>query len=91
MEKDTEKWESEIQNKSTLSLYRRFKTEIKEEKIYDNRYSYRLLFCARSNTLDVNDGSWNRGNEGGDLGPYSRTKLSLNLSFDLRPIPYSCS
>ena len=31
-------------------------------------------------------------NEGfGDLGLDSQTKLSLSLSFDLRPIPYSCS
>ena len=36
-------------------IYRTFKTEIKEEKCYDNRLSSVRLFRARSNTLELND------------------------------------
>ena len=58
---DTDKWKAELEKKTTLGLYRKFKKEMKEEAIYDNRYSTKLLFWARSNSLDLNDGPRNRG------------------------------
>ena len=35
-------------------MYRKYKTEIKEVRIYDNRISSQWLFRARSNSLKVN-------------------------------------
>ena len=52
---DTRKWKEELGSKSSLNLYKRFKKEIKEERVYDNRFSARLLGRARANTLDLND------------------------------------
>ena len=36
-------------------MFHKRKKEIKQEKIYDNRYSSVLLFRARSNSLNLND------------------------------------
>ena len=54
-ERDTEKWIEEISRKPRASLYKEYKGEIKEEKIYDNTYASELLFGARANSLDLND------------------------------------
>ena len=51
---DTTKWEKEIEKKTSIPIYRRFKTQIKEEQIYRNDFSSRLLVQARSNTLRLN-------------------------------------
>ena len=51
---DTEKWKEDMNKKSSLKIYREFKLEIKEEKIYDNRDSSKYLFQARTNTLPLN-------------------------------------
>ena len=51
---DTEEWKTDLESKSSAKIYRTFKTEIKEEKSYDNRFSSALLFRARSNTLELN-------------------------------------
>ena len=51
---DTEEWKIDLESKSSAKIYRTFKTEIKEEKCYDNRFSSVLLFRARSNTLELN-------------------------------------
>ena len=37
-----------------INIYREFKKEIKEEKCYDNRPESKLLFLARTNSLDLN-------------------------------------
>ena len=34
---DTRKWKEELESKSSLNLYKKFKKEIKEERIYDNK------------------------------------------------------
>ena len=47
---DSGKWYEDMQTKRSLSIYRKFKKEIKDEKIYDNTISSELLFRARSNT-----------------------------------------
>ena len=52
---DTEKWKRELENKDSLSIYRAWKKEIKEEKVYDNKYSSVLLFKARTRTLPLNE------------------------------------
>ena len=51
---DTKNWKRDIENKSSISIYRTFKKEIREEKCYDNRPESNLLFQARTNTLDLN-------------------------------------
>ena len=61
---DTEKWERELESKETLGLYRKYKGIIKEERIYDNRYSSELLYGARANALGLND--WKR-HQGGSM------------------------
>ena len=51
---DSEKWNEERNSKSTLAIYNRFKTSIKEEnEIYDNSEESKLLFKARTNTLNL--------------------------------------
>ena len=52
--RDNELWEKEIATKSSLSRYRRFKKKIRQENIYDNRFESRLLFKARTGTLELN-------------------------------------
>ena len=52
---DTEEWRKELEEKSTLEIYKRNKERIGDEGIYDNRRSSRLLYEARANILDLND------------------------------------
>ena len=53
-EKDTMIWKEEINEKSSLRIYKELKNEIKEEKFYDNSEKSHLLFKGRSNTLKLN-------------------------------------
>lgn len=52
---DTEKWKRELENRDSLSMYRTWKKQIKEEMVYDNRYSSVLLFKAKTGTLPLNE------------------------------------
>ena len=52
---DTMKWKEEMKEKTTLTLYCKYKKKILDEKIYDNRLSSTILFNARTNMLDLND------------------------------------
>ena len=52
---DKEQWKKEMESKTSLQLYRIFKTEIREEDIYDNRPASTTLYKARTNTLQIND------------------------------------
>ncbi len=45
----------ELENKTSLSIYRQCKETIQEEEIYDNYPSSATLFKARSNTLQLSD------------------------------------
>ena len=51
---DTENWKEDMERKSSLKIYRKFKSKMKEEKFYDNRDSSKYLFQARTNTLPLN-------------------------------------
>ena len=51
---DKKLWIEDIGRKSSLNIYRRFKTDISEEDIYDNRPSSRILNKARTNALQLN-------------------------------------
>ena len=53
-------WKQSMERKSTMEIYRRYKDKIKENW-YDNSFASRLLFRARSNSLQLN---W-RGRFGG--------------------------
>ena len=53
--RDKQLWIEDIESKSSLNIYRRFKTDIFEEDIYDNIPSSRILNKARTNTLQLND------------------------------------
>ena len=58
---DSGKWYEDMQTKRSLSIYRKYKKEIKDEKIYDNTIASELLFRARSNTLALNIDKRHRG------------------------------
>ena len=51
---DKKYWLNEMGNLKSLEMYKKYKTEIKEVRIYDNRISSQWLFRARSNSLKVN-------------------------------------
>ena len=51
---DNNRWKQEIQNKSSLILYKRYKACIKEEQyLYDNSPASTTLFRARTGTLKL--------------------------------------
>ena len=53
---DNKQWHEDLQNKSTLKLYRKFKFTIQDEqRLYDNTAASTTLFEARSGTLRLND------------------------------------
>lgn len=52
---DSANWKEEVNSKSSLVIYKRWKENIKEEKMYDNRPSSIILYKARSGTLQLND------------------------------------
>ena len=54
-EYDDNKWKADLGSKPLARIYHEKKKEIKQEKIYDNRWSSVLLFRARANILDLND------------------------------------
>ena len=49
------KWKENLRDKSSAKIYYSRKKVIKQEKIYDNRWSSVLLFRARANALELND------------------------------------
>ena len=57
------RWRQEMGEKTTLTLYSRHKTEIRQEEIYENDWSSVLLFRCRTNTLKLN---WRERFTGGD-------------------------
>ena len=52
---DSQQWHSEMSSKTSISMYKNRKKEIKEEIIYDNTTASCILFRARTNTLPLND------------------------------------
>ena len=53
-EMDNKKWMEELETKTSLAMYKKHKTEIKEELIYDNRLATKIWFGSRTNTLEIN-------------------------------------
>ena len=60
---DENKWRDELQEKSTLELYRQWKVKIREISWFDNTPGSGLLFKARSNSLKL---GWRKRFEGGE-------------------------
>ena len=52
---DYSEWESNLGSKTSLLLYRKFKSGIQEETFYSNTPESNLLFRCRTNTLNLND------------------------------------
>ena len=52
---DTNRWVEEVNSKSSLTTYKKYKKCIKEEKEYDNTQGSALLYKARANVLPLND------------------------------------
>ena len=52
---DDQEWFRELESKSSLYIYKRSKTEIGEEILYDNTPASVILYRARTNTLPLND------------------------------------
>ena len=65
---DEERWRRELEAKTTVQLYCKWKSKIKEERIYDNTEASTLLFRARSNTLKL-----------GWRGRYLNTEVTCRL------------
>ena len=53
-DQDTKKWKEEMEEKSSINIYKKFKNKMKDDGCYDNKFSSILLFRARSNTLKLN-------------------------------------
>ena len=53
--RDEETWQMEITEKSTLTIYKTFKSSIHEENFYDNSQGLVLLFRCRTNTMPLNN------------------------------------
>ena len=51
--RDSELWKNELREKSSLSIYRLMKENIKEETIYENNFASVLWYRARANTLPL--------------------------------------
>ncbi len=51
----TTEWQQNISNKSSLQVYRAWKTKIKEAQCYDNRPSSIIQYKARANCLPLHD------------------------------------
>lgn len=52
---DTEQWRNEIHNKSSLQIYRTYKSNIhSEQELYDNSPASIILYKARTNNLNLN-------------------------------------
>ena len=52
---DNKSWQEEVAEKSGLSIYKKWKTKILEEKFYDNRPSSQTFYRARTNNLKLNE------------------------------------
>ena len=60
---DTQSWLKGMQNKETLKVYGKYKTNVKEEIYFTNDEESKLMFRARTNTIDLN---WRRKREQND-------------------------
>ena len=63
MEWDRGEWRRELEQKSTLNIYRQYKKDMKEE-IYYNDEESRILFLLKTNTIRLN---YRRRHEGGEV------------------------
>ena len=52
---DTRIWKRDLEDKSTLFIYRTYKEAMREETFYKNGEASRLIFRARTNTMALND------------------------------------
>jgi hypothetical protein len=52
---DDEKWRKEVEIKSSLRPYRKWRENIKEGSVHDNMFAPVVLFRARTNTLQLED------------------------------------
>ena len=54
-ERDNRLWREELENLSSVEIYRNWKTGIREERCYDNTEQSTIQFRARANSLQLND------------------------------------
>lgn len=53
---DTDQWKTEVQEKSSLQIYKLFQFSISsEDELYDNTPASVILYKARTNNLNLND------------------------------------
>ena len=83
-ESDERKWRRDMEGKSTIDIYRTEKTQIKEERIYENNEASVLLFRARSNTLNL---EWRQRYSDGDT---SCKICDKNVEENLRHFTEEC-
>ena len=56
--KDSSEWREAMIEKSSLNIYRKFKTEIEEVKYFRNGFKWELMINARANTLKLGWRDW---------------------------------
>ena len=49
------KWKEEMESKTSIKIYRKYKMHIEEDQIYDNTEALTILYQARANTLQLSD------------------------------------
>ena len=54
-EYDTGKWKEGLERKASVRIYRENKTEVREDRIYDNGRPAQILFQARANNMALNE------------------------------------
>ena len=52
---DNATWENSMKEKTSLTIYKEFKNEMREETMYNNSYASNLLFKCRTNTMPLNE------------------------------------
>ena len=63
-ERDNRLWREELENLSSVGIYRTWKKKMREERFYDNTEASAILFGARANSLRLN---YRRRHGGGDI------------------------
>ena len=52
---DSKKWKEGLEKKTSVKIYKKYKKEIKEDRIYNNKMSSKILFQARANCMGINN------------------------------------
>ena len=84
---DSARWRQEVDQKTTLRLYGKYKTEIQEIKWFDNSEKSKTMMKARLGALELN---WRQRHLGGDVTcPLCNTEIETEVHFLVECEKYS--